>query len=115
MTLLAQGKDMRSMSARDAKARFGQLLDAARMAPLNSHKHDPAVAVAISKEEVDSFEDLRTDHLRTAVQKGIEVIENDDFAEVDTAGILQFGDAIKKKGRGQIHRAGQDTQSHCSR
>jgi len=106
---------MRSISARDAKARFGQLLDAARMAPLTSNKHDTAVAIAISKEEVDSFEDLRIDHLRTAVQKGIEVIERGDFSEADTAGILQFGDAIKKKGRERIHRAGQDTQSHCSK
>jgi len=41
------------------------------------------------------------EHLRTAVQKGIEAIERGDFAEVDTAGILQFGDAIKAKGRGR--------------
>ncbi len=92
---------MRSMSAHDAKARFGQLLDAARMEPVTINKHGRAVAVVMSKAEFDSFEALKMEHQRTAVQKGIEAIERGDFAEVDTAGILQFGDAIKAKGRGR--------------
>jgi prevent-host-death family protein len=92
---------MRSMSAHDAKARFGQLLDAARLEPVTINKHGRAVAVVVSKEAFDAFEALKVEHLRTAVQKGIEAIERGDLFEVDTAGILQFGDAIKNEGRGR--------------
>jgi len=90
---------MRSMSAHDAKARFGQLLDAARAAPVTIKKHGRAVAVVMSKEEFDSFEALRLENLRSEVNKGIQAIERGDFIEIENKEILQFGDSIKAQGR----------------
>jgi len=90
---------MRSMSAHDAKARFGQLLDAARIGPVTINKHGRAVAVVISKEEFDAIEAIKLEKLRSEVQKGIQAIERGDFVELDDAEIQQFGDSIKSSGR----------------
>ncbi len=92
---------MRSMSAHDAKARFGQLLDAARTGPVTINKHGRAVAVVISKEEFDAIEAIKLENLRSEVQKGIEAIERDDFVEFEQAEIRQFGGSIKARGRGR--------------
>ena len=92
---------MRNMSAHDAKARFGQLLDAARVEPVTINKHGRAVAVVMSKEEFDSIEALKLEKLRSEVHKGIEAIERGDFVEIGKDEILQFGDSIKTKGRGR--------------
>ena len=90
---------MRSMSAHDAKARFGQLLDAARIGPVTINKHGRAVAVVISKDEFDALEAIKLEKLRLEVQKGIHSIEQGDFDEFGEAEIQQFGDSIKSKGR----------------
>jgi len=89
------------MSAHDAKARFGQLLDAARVEPVTINKHGRAVAVVMSKEEFDSIEALKLEKLRSEVHKGIEAIERGDFVEIGKDEILQFGDSIKTKDRGR--------------
>jgi prevent-host-death family protein len=95
------GNAMRSMSAHDAKARFGQLLDAARIGPVAINKHGRAVAVVISKEEYDAIEAIKLEKLRLEVQKGIQSIEQGDFDEFGPAEIRQFGDSIKSRGRGR--------------
>jgi len=90
---------MRSMSAHDAKARFGQLLDAARTGPVTIKKHGRAVAVIISKEEFDAMEAIKLEKLRSEVQKGIQAIERGEFVEFEQAEIRQLGDSIKSRGR----------------
>jgi prevent-host-death family protein len=89
------------MSAHDAKARFGQLLDAARTGPVTINKHGRAVAVVISKEEYDAIEAIKIEKLRSEVQKGIEAIGRGDFVEFEQTEIRQFGDMIKSRGRGR--------------
>ena len=90
---------MQNMSAHDAKARFGQLLDTARFEPVTINKHGRAVAVVMSKEEFDSFEALKLEKLRAEIHQGIESIERGDFLEIEKSEILQFGDSIKTKGQ----------------
>ena len=90
---------MQSISAHDAKARFGQLLDAARLEPVTINKHGRAVAVILSKEEFDAFEAIKLDQLRTEIQKGIDAIESGNFVEIEKIELRQFGDSIKAKGR----------------
>ena len=90
---------MRSMPAHDAKAKFGQLLDAAREGPVAISKHGREVAVVISKEEFDAVQSLKLDRLREEVQKGIDSIERGDFITVGKAGIRKFADSIKQEGR----------------
>ncbi len=45
-----------TVSARDAKNRFGELLDAARSAPVRISKNGREVAVMLSLEQYDRFE-----------------------------------------------------------
>jgi len=90
---------MQSMSAHDAKARFGQLLDTARLEPVTINKHGRAVAVVISKEEFDAIEAIKLEHLRTEIQKGIDAIERGEFVEITKQELRQVGDSIKAEGR----------------
>ena len=90
---------MQSISAHEAKARFGQLLDAARLEPVTIKKHGRTVAVILSKEEFDAIEAIKLDQLRTEIQKGIDAIESGNFVEIEKVELRQFGDSIKAKGR----------------
>ena len=90
---------MRSMSAHDAKARFGQLLDAARNEPVMIKKHGREVAVVISKEEFNAMQEIKLQQLRAEVQKGIDAIESGNFVQIDSTNIKQFSDSIKTQGR----------------
>ena len=58
---------MRSMSAHDAKDRFGQLLEAARSGPVTIEKHGREVAVLISKEEFDALQAVKDGRLDATV------------------------------------------------
>ena len=73
---------MQNMSAHDAKARFGQMLDVARREPVTIEKHGRAVAVVLSKEEFDEIEAMKLERLRVEVHAGIDAIEAGDFVEV---------------------------------
>ena len=45
------GRDMQTLSARDAKYNFGRLIDTARAEPVTVEKHGPAVVVVLAVEE----------------------------------------------------------------
>ncbi len=49
---------MKTLAAKDAKNRFGELLDAARAEPVSIEKHGRAVAVVLSVEEYERLEGL---------------------------------------------------------
>jgi prevent-host-death family protein len=49
---------MKSMSARDAKDRFGLLLDTARAEPVVIEKHGRRVAVVLAVEEFERLKEL---------------------------------------------------------
>lgn len=93
---------MRSVSAHDAKARFGQLLEAARNGPVTIEKHGREVAVLISKEEFDALQTVKLQHLRAEVQKGLDDLEAGRFMELEAADLKGFGGAIKKAARKQV-------------
>ncbi len=89
---------MRSISANEAKARFGQLLDTARREPVTIEKHGRAVAVVISKEEYDAMERYRLEQLRAAVEEGIQAVERGDYREVEgREGLRQLFEEIRQK------------------
>jgi prevent-host-death family protein len=92
---------MRSVTAHDAKARFGQLLEAARNGPVTIERHGREVAVLISKEEFDALQDLKLQHLRSEVQKGLADLEAGRFTELDAAALKDFGGAVKNAARKQ--------------
>ena len=87
------------MSAHDAKARFGQLLDAARSEPVMIKKHGRGVAVLVSKEEFDALQQVKLQQLRSEIQIGLDAIKSGDFVEIDVGEIRQFAESIKSAGR----------------
>jgi prevent-host-death family protein len=93
---------MRSMSAHDAKARFGQLLDAARREPVTIEKHGRAVAIVMSKEDFDDIEAMKLERLRAEVQIGIEASRADDAVEVDARDLDDFVEQVMTGGEGSI-------------
>jgi len=54
---------MRTFSSADAKNRFGDLIDAARIAPVSVTKYDKPFVVVLSAEE---FRRLKSENVKTA-------------------------------------------------
>lgn len=90
---------MQTISAREAKARFGQLLDTARTEPVTIEKHGRPVAVLVSKQEYDEIQTARLEQLRMAVQKGKDAIERGDFTDYDESELKQLADRVKVEAR----------------
>ena len=90
---------MQTMSAHEAKTRFGQLLDAARTEPVTIEKHGRPVAVLVSKQEFDDIQAMKLPQLRAEVRRGIDAIERGDFAEYGEDDLEQLGRTIKAEAR----------------
>ena len=90
---------MKSVSAHEAKARFGQLLDAARVDPVTIERHGRPVAVLVSIEEYDSIEAMKLERLRAEVERGVDAIERGDFTEYDEANLERLSARIKAEAR----------------
>ena len=90
---------MLTISAHEAKARFGQLLDAARTEPVTIEKHGRPVAVLVSKQEYDDSQAAKLAQLRAAVQRGADAIERGDFTEYDESDLGQLSGRIKAEAR----------------
>ncbi|TDJ15050.1 MAG: type II toxin-antitoxin system Phd/YefM family antitoxin [Gammaproteobacteria bacterium] len=93
---------MQSMSAHDAKARFGELLDAARREPVTIEKHGRAVAVVMSKEDFDDIEAMKLEHLRAEVQIGVEASRAGDAIEIDAGDLDEFVEKVMTGGEDSI-------------
>ena len=63
-----------TIAAREAKLRFGELLDTAQREPVTIEKHGRAVAVVVSAEEYKELEALKLANLRAEIDKGLEDI-----------------------------------------
>ena len=90
---------MQNLSAHDAKARFGQLLEAAQRGPVTISKHGREVAVMLSKEQFDELQAARLEQLKSEVRKGLDDLRSNRYDEVDAAELPGLGDAIKKAAR----------------
>ena len=90
---------MSKVSANEAKARFGELLDRARQEPVTIEKHGRPVAVIMSSEEFDHLQAMKLEKLKTEVAKGLRDIAQGDFIEVDEDGLADLFEEIKSKGR----------------
>lgn len=90
---------MQNISAHDAKARFGQLLDTARREPVVIERHGRAVAVVLSKEDFDELNAIKLKQLRTEIATGIVAVEQGEYRDYDDEGLVQLGERIKAEGR----------------
>ncbi|MCY3738357.1 MAG: type II toxin-antitoxin system Phd/YefM family antitoxin [Gemmatimonadaceae bacterium] len=92
---------MQVISAHEAKARFGRLLDTARMEPVTIEKHGRPVAVLVSKEEFDESQARKLEMLRAEVQRGIDAIESGGFSEYKEADLKRLAGQVKAEARGR--------------
>jgi prevent-host-death family protein len=77
---------MRTMSAKQAKNRFGELLLEAQRGPVAIEKNGRPVAVLRSFEEHQEVERLKLDWLRAAVAKGL--------ADAEAGKVRSFDDEL---------------------
>lgn len=63
------------MAAREAKNRFGELLDTAQREPVTIEKHGRAVAVLLSAQDYEDLEAVKRERLRAELQKGIDDLD----------------------------------------
>ena len=57
-TIHEKGKEMKTLTAKDAKYCFGQLIDLARSAPVAVSKHGRPVVVVVAAEEFERLKAL---------------------------------------------------------
>ncbi|NEX23186.1 type II toxin-antitoxin system Phd/YefM family antitoxin [Thiorhodococcus mannitoliphagus] len=93
---------MQSLSAHDAKARFGHLLDTARREPVVIERHGRAVAVVISKEEYDELNAIKLQQLRAEMTAGIADLERGAYTEYRTDELPTLAGQIKAAGRERL-------------
>ena len=72
MIFFEKGSIMQRMAARDAKTKFGELLNAAQREPVTIEKHGKPVAVMLSAEDYREFEALKLARLRGEIQIGLD-------------------------------------------
>jgi len=90
---------MLDVSAHDAKARFGQLLDTPRREPVVIERHGRAVAVVLSKEDFDELNAIKLQRLRTEIAAGVVAVERGECKDYDEENLIQLGERIKAEGR----------------
>ena len=90
---------MQTISAHEAKARFGQLLDAARIEPVTIEKHGRPVAVLVSKKEYDETQAAKLARLRAEVQQGLDAIGRGDSTEYEEADLQKLAGVLKSEAR----------------
>lgn len=66
---------MRNIAARDAKNRFGELLDAAQREPVAIEKHGRRVAVVLSAQDFDALEAIKEERLKAELRSGLEDLD----------------------------------------
>jgi prevent-host-death family protein len=74
---------MRTMSARDAKNHFGELLMDAQRAPVTIEKNGKPVAVMLSYEEHEEVERMKLAWLKAAIAEAEDAAERGEVAELD--------------------------------
>jgi prevent-host-death family protein len=93
---------MQNVSAHDAKARFGQLLDTARREPVVIERHGRAVAVVLSKEEYDELNDIKLQQLRAEINLGIADLESGAHSDDKADELPELAERIKAAGRERL-------------
>ncbi|HYN76452.1 MAG TPA: type II toxin-antitoxin system Phd/YefM family antitoxin [Lamprocystis sp. (in: g-proteobacteria)] len=93
---------MHNVSAHDAKAHFGQLLDAARHEPVVIERQGRAVAVVLSKEEYDGLNAIKLQQLRSEVDLGLADLERGACTDYEAEDLPKLAARIKAAGREQL-------------
>jgi len=86
---------MKTIAAKEAKNRFGRLMDAAQREPVTIEKHGHPVAVMMSVEE---YKMIKLGRLRIEVDRGLEQLDTGESTVFDKAGLDDLFDGIQAKG-----------------
>jgi prevent-host-death family protein len=90
---------MQNVSAHDAEARFGQLLDSARREPVVIERHGRAVAVVLSREDYDELNDIKLRQLGAEINEGIADLKRGAYADYEADELPKLAERIKAAGR----------------
>lgn len=97
---------MRTMSAKEAKNHFGELLMEAQKAPVTIEKNGKPVAVLYSMEWHEAAEDAKREWVRNAIAEGRQAIENGEYVDFASAAEMRaFFDDVKARGRRRLNKA----------
>lgn len=72
---------MKAITAKDAKNKFGEMLDTAQREPLTIEKHGRAVAVIMSVKE---YQQMKLERLRAKLAAGEEQLDRGEGVEGET-------------------------------
>ena len=86
---------MRTMSAKDAKNHFGELLLEAQKAPVTIEKNGRPVAVLLSIEEYEAAEKMKLERLRSMIAEADDAIARGEDC-------LSFGANLRRKVVGPV-------------
>ncbi len=92
---------MNIFAAKDAKTRFGELLDTAQREPVIIEKHGRRVAVVLSATEYDELVAATRDRLLAEIQLGLDQLDRGEGQEYELADLNTLSDRIKRTGTKQ--------------
>jgi len=87
---------MKAIAAREAKNRFGNLIDTALREPVAIEKHGRPVAVMMSIEE---YKMMKLSKLKAEVSAGLEQLDSGESSEFNEAGLKSLFKDIKLTGQ----------------
>jgi len=87
---------MKAIAAREAKNRFGSLMDAAQREPVAIEKHGRPVAVLMSVEE---YKMIKTNRLHSEVKAGLDQLDGSESTLFGKTGLHDLFEGIKRQGR----------------
>jgi len=86
---------MKAIAARDAKNRFGTLMDSAQREPIAIEKHGRPVAVLMSVEE---YKMMKVNRLQSEVQAGVEQLGGGESTLFGRTELSDLFEGIKRQG-----------------
>ena len=89
---------MSTIAAREAKTRFGELLDTAQRGPVTIEKHGRRVAVVLSASEYDALVQMKRERILAEIQIGLDQIDRGEGRVYDEAGLDDLAERVKRAG-----------------
>ena len=90
---------MATIAAREAKTRFGALLDNAQREPVSIEKHGRRVAVMLSATEYDELMAMKRKQLLAEIQVGLDQLDRGQGTVYDEAGLDLLAERVKHVGQ----------------
>lgn len=97
---------MSTIAAREAKTRFGELLDTAQREPVTIEKHGRRVAVVLSATEYDALVQMKRERILAEIQVGLDQIDRGEGTAYDEAGLDDLAERIKRVGAARAKEPG---------